>query len=94
MRVGTDIAATLPYVQRIVEGELNALFAGGGINGSYIDQVTFLLISVVKKQTNEGRMSLFSTLKPDLKSLKLCSSIKSEVAKGCVVKDCLGLIHA
>jgi hypothetical protein len=53
----------------IVKGELNALFAGDGINGSYIDQLTLLLISVIKKHTSEVRMSLFSTSIPSLKSL-------------------------
>jgi hypothetical protein len=69
MRVGIVIVTTLLYVHRIVKGELNALFAGGGINGSYIDQLILLLITVIKQQTSEVKMSLFSALKPSLKSL-------------------------
>ncbi|PNF37151.1 hypothetical protein B7P43_G00414 [Cryptotermes secundus] len=62
MRVGIEITTTLLYMQRIVKGKLNALFAGGGINDNYIDQLTLLLIIVIKKQTSEVGMSLFSTL--------------------------------
>jgi hypothetical protein len=48
MRVGIEIV-TMLYMRRIVKSELNALFAGSGINGSYIDQLTLLFINVIKR---------------------------------------------
>jgi hypothetical protein len=36
MKVGIEIVTTLLYVQRIVKGKLNALFAGGDINDNIL----------------------------------------------------------
>jgi hypothetical protein len=48
MRIGMEMVTTLVYMQRIVKkrGECTV---GSGINGSYIDQLTFLLINVINR---------------------------------------------